>query len=83
MAATARVCARLDDMASRYGVINAHGDVVVDAPVTQLDVAQWAGLSREAVVKALRSLRCLGWVDVRGRAFVIRDRPALRRRATQ
>lgn len=81
--AVARVCSRLDDMATRYGVIDHDGNVVIDAPVTQLDVAQWAGLSREAVVKALRSLRSLGWVDVRGRAFVIRDRHALRRRATQ
>ena len=70
----ARVCARLDELADRYGVIDQRGDLLVDAPITQLDIAQWAGLSREAVVKSLRSLRSLGWVEIRGRTFVIRDR---------
>ena len=81
--AVARVCSRLDDLAGRYGVTDAAGHVVVDTPITQLDIAQWAGLSREAVVKSLRSLRSLGWIDIRGRSIVVRDRGALRRRASQ
>jgi CRP/FNR family transcriptional regulator, cyclic AMP receptor protein len=80
--ALGRVCARMADLADRYGV--AQGDaVIVDSPLNQSDLAAWTGLSREAVVKALRALRQLGWVEVRGRTFVVRDRVRLQGRATQ
>ena len=36
---------------------------VVQLAMTQSDLAQWAGLSREAVVKGLRTLRTLGWIE--------------------
>ena len=39
------------------------------------------GLSREAVVKALRALRRLGWIDNRGRTIVIRNPERVRQRA--
>ena len=81
--AVARVCSRLDEMADRYGVLDAAGRLVLDTPITQLDLAQWAGLSREAVVKALRSLRNVGWITNRGRAIVVLDRDAIAGRATQ
>lgn len=80
--ALGRVCARMADLADRYGV--ADGDaVVVNSPLNQSELAAWTGLSREAVVKALRALRQLGWIEVRGRTFVVRDRERLQRRATQ
>lgn len=80
--ALGRVCARLADLADRYGV--AGGDaVVLHSPVNQSELAEWAGLSREAVVKALRALRQLGWIEVRGRTFVVRDLDNVRRRSTQ
>jgi CRP-like cAMP-binding protein len=44
-------------------------------------MAKLTGLSREAVVKALRRLRELGWVESSGRTFVIRDLQAVRDRA--
>jgi CRP-like cAMP-binding protein len=50
--------------------------------VNQSELAAWTGLSREAVVKALRSLRQLGWIEVRGRTIVVRDPEHLRGRAT-
>jgi CRP-like cAMP-binding protein len=81
--AVARVCSRLDEMADRYGVFDAAGRLRLDTPITQLDLAQWAGLSREAVVKALRSLRNVGWITNRGRDIVILDRAAITQRATQ
>ena len=81
--AVARVCSRLDEMADRYGVLDAAGRLVLDTPITQLDLAQWAGLSREAVVKALRSLRNVGWITNLGRAIVVLDRTAIAQRATQ
>jgi CRP/FNR family cyclic AMP-dependent transcriptional regulator len=79
--AVARVCSRLDELASRYGRTNASGQLVIDSPITQAELAQWAGLSREAVVKSLRSLRRVGWLDVCDGTFVVRDRDALRARA--
>ena len=80
--ALGRVCARLADLADRYG--EPDGDtVVVHSPINQSELAAWTGLSREAVVKALRALRQLEWLEVSGRRFVVRDLEHLRGRATQ
>jgi CRP-like cAMP-binding protein len=54
---------------------------VVDAPVTQSELAAWSGLSREAVVKGLRALRRLGWIEVDGRRLVVLDPAAVSERA--
>lgn len=80
--ALGRVCARMADLADRYGVADGEA-VAVNSPLNQSELAAWTGLSREAVVKALRALRQLGWIEVRGRTFVVRDRERLRQRATQ
>ena len=40
------------------------------------------GLSREAVVKGLRSLRALGWIDLQARELAVLDETAMRSRAT-
>lgn len=78
--ALGRVCARLVELGGRYGEPEA-GMVVIRSPVTQAELAAWTGLSREAVVKALRALRRLGWIDNRGRAIVLRDPERVRHRA--
>jgi CRP-like cAMP-binding protein len=70
--ALGRVCARLAELAKRDGE-QEDGLVVLRVPVSQADLAAWTGLSREAVVKALRALRQLGWIDSRGRNIAIRD----------
>lgn len=59
--ALGRVCHRLDELAARYGHQSTSG-VRIELPLTQTELAQWCGLSREAVVKALRKLRDVGWV---------------------
>ena len=80
--ALGRVCARLAELADRYG--EPDGDtVVVHSPINQSELAAWTGLSREAVVKALRARRQLEWLEVSGRRFVVRDLEHLRGRATQ
>ena len=38
------------------------------------------GLSREAVVKGLRSLRALGWIDLQARELTVLDDDAMRQR---
>jgi CRP-like cAMP-binding protein len=78
--ALGRVCARLVELVDRYG--EARGDaIVVRSPVTQSDLAAWTGLSREAVVKALRAMRRLGWIDSRARTITILDLDRVRQRA--
>ncbi|MDW3214878.1 MAG: Crp/Fnr family transcriptional regulator [Ilumatobacteraceae bacterium] len=78
--ALGRVCARLDELAERYGSADAPDAVHIDLPITQTELAQWCGLSREAVVKALRKLRDLGWVSTTDGAVTVLDRDALRAR---
>ena len=75
-----RVCGRLVELMRRYGR-DSGGDVVIEAPLNQSDIASWAGLSREAVVKALRSLRDVGWVTTTGRLITVVDPGAVTRRA--
>lgn len=78
--ALGRVCARLAELAERYGEPDGTA-VRLQCPVSQADLAGWTGLSREAVVKVLRTLRQLGWVENQGPAITIRDLPRLRGRA--
>ena len=53
----------------------------VGLPLAQQDLAKLTGLSREAVVKGLRRLRDLGWVETSGRILVVRDLAAVEARA--
>jgi len=76
-----RVCRRLVELETRYGSAGSDGRTVVQVPVSQQDLAAWAGLSREAVVKGLRALRNLGWVESDGRRVVIVDGRAVADRA--
>ena len=76
-----RLCARLAELADRYGEKDADGVVQLVSPLSQSDLASWSGLSREAVVKSLRTLRDLGWIENRGRVIAILDMTKLRHRA--
>lgn len=78
--ALGRVCARVDEMARRYGRQSADG-LIIESPISQTDIGNWAGLSREAVVKALRALRALGWIENRRNLIVVRDLTAIRARS--
>jgi CRP-like cAMP-binding protein len=72
----------LTQLAERYG--RPLGDhVEADAPINQQELAEWAGMSREAVVKGLRQLRGLGWLTVDARVLTLLDPQAIRRRAGQ
>jgi CRP-like cAMP-binding protein len=75
-----RLAQVLLDLAERHG--SAHGDAtLIDIPLTQQDLADWVGASREAVTKALHSFRHAGIIETRRRAIVVHDLPALIRRA--
>ena len=79
--AIGRVCARLVEMAGRYGQISEGGVTEVESPLSQSDLASWSGLSREAIVKAMRALRTLGWIENDGRSITILELDKLRERA--
>jgi CRP-like cAMP-binding protein len=75
-----RVATRLLELAERYGE-QAGGAVRVALPLSQDELAGWTGSSREAVSKALRSLRDRGLIETGRRRVIIHDMEGLRRRA--
>lgn len=80
--ALGRVCHRLEDIAVRSGALPDE-PTTIELGLTQAEFAQWCGLSREAVVKAFRKLRTLGWVEQEGGSVTLKERVGLRERAAQ
>jgi CRP/FNR family cyclic AMP-dependent transcriptional regulator len=66
-----RVSRRLVELSDTSGTIT--------LPLTQEELAGWTGSSREAVTKALRTLRELGWIETGRKTIAVTDREALRR----
>ena len=79
--AMGRLCGRLMELADQYGEPGDNGCVELLSPVSQADLAAWTGLSREAVVKALRHLRQLGWIENKGRQITIVQADRMQARA--
>ena len=77
-----RVARRLLDLDARFGRMKA-GVVSVKSPITQQEMADWAGVSRQAVVKELSALRDAGIVESKGSVMTIVDREALEERAAR
>jgi CRP-like cAMP-binding protein len=78
--ATARVAARILEMAGRFGEDSGEG-LEIPLPISQEELAGWTGCSRDSVVKALQSMRNVGWIETGRRRITVRDLDALRRRA--
>lgn len=77
--AVTRVANRLIDLTAE--AITPEGlPRTVDIPVSQQDLAEWSGLSREAVVRALRVLRDDGAIETGRRSVIVLDHAALSRR---
>jgi CRP/FNR family cyclic AMP-dependent transcriptional regulator len=75
-----RVAHRLVELADRFGEPSDSG-IRITLPFTQDELASWVGASREAVTKALRSLRACGYVRTQRRTVTVIDIEGLRRRA--
>ena len=75
-----RVCSRLVELAERFGEPGS-GAVQIDLAITQEELAGWTGSSRESVIRALRSLRELGWIATQRRGVTVLEIDMLRRRA--
>lgn len=74
-----RVASRLNELCERFGEAEDEG-VRIDLPFTQEELAAWAACSREAMDKALRTLRELGWIKTGRRTITVLDPEALRTR---
>jgi CRP/FNR family cyclic AMP-dependent transcriptional regulator len=75
-----RVAARLVELAERFGSPVADG-VQIALPLSQDELAGWVGSSREAVSKALGSLRVAGWIRTSRLRVTVLDLEALRTRS--
>jgi CRP-like cAMP-binding protein len=75
-----RVAWRLLELGEQFGQTTSDG-IAVELPLSQEQLASWCGASREATVKALRTLRALDSIATARKSVVIRDLEALRRQA--
>ena len=75
-----RVAKALLGLAERFGTQEAEG-VRVHHDLTQEELAQLVGASRETVNKALADFASRGWIRLEARAVLISDVERLRRRA--
>ena len=75
-----RVAKALIDLASRFGRPVEEGTLVAH-DLTQEELAQLVGASRETVNKALADFASRGWVKLEARAVTILDTERLQRRA--
>ncbi len=73
---TGRVARRLVELADEQEA--ADGAVVLDLALSHDELAAWTAASREAVSRALTTLRALGWIETRRRRIVVLDLAALR-----
>jgi CRP/FNR family cyclic AMP-dependent transcriptional regulator len=78
--ALGRVASRLVELCETYGETSDRG-VTVALPLSQDELAGWAGCSTKAVVNSLQTLRRLGIVETGRRQMTILDVPGLRSRA--
>jgi CRP/FNR family transcriptional regulator, cyclic AMP receptor protein len=76
-----RVAKRLVELSEKYGEATDDG-VRIDLGLSQEEIAGWTGSSREAVSKALQTLRGRGWIETHRRGITVRDLDALKKRAT-
>jgi len=74
-----RVAARILELADRYGEPS-DGEIQLSSPLSQEDLAAWAGASRAGVAEALRAMRELGWIQTTRKEILVRDADALRHR---
>jgi CRP/FNR family transcriptional regulator, cyclic AMP receptor protein len=75
-----RVAKALLDLAERFGVPTPDG-VQVHHDLTQEELAQLVGASRETVNKALADFAARGWIQLAAKSVLITDADRLRKRA--
>ena len=74
------VASRLLELGARFG--EPDGDAVrIAIPLSQAELAGWAGPSLESVGRALKDMRDAGWIETGRRTLRVLDVDALRRNA--
>jgi CRP/FNR family transcriptional regulator, cyclic AMP receptor protein len=79
--ALGRVAFCLLELCERFGA-GEEGAVDILLPLSQEELAGWAGASLESVGRSLQTMRSLGWIETRRRAIRVLDRDALRSATT-
>jgi CRP-like cAMP-binding protein len=77
----ARVATRILELAERFGD-EQDERISIAHPLSQEELAAWTGCSRDSVVKALGSMRALGWIETGRRHITVLDARSLRRRSS-
>jgi CRP/FNR family cyclic AMP-dependent transcriptional regulator len=75
-----RLARRLLELCDRFGSQQERG-IEISLPLSQEELANWVGASREAVAKAFQLLRTLDIVETGRRRVIVLDREALERHA--
>jgi CRP/FNR family transcriptional regulator, cyclic AMP receptor protein len=75
-----RVAKALLDLSERFGVATPDG-VQVNHDLTQEELAQLVGASRETVNKALADFAARGWIQLAAKSVLVTDTERLRKRA--
>ena len=84
LSASARVATRLLALVrAAEATPNADGVIELRLPISQEELAQWAGLSREGAVRGLSDLRSAGVLETGRMRVFIHDVPALEKEATR
>ncbi|MGI9605653.1 MAG: Crp/Fnr family transcriptional regulator [Acidimicrobiales bacterium] len=78
-----RVNRRIAELSRRFGRVRGDGTVEIRSPITQQELADWAGVSRQAVVKELTRLRDLDWIETKGSRIILRNPDAIYERAAR
>ena len=81
LSAPARVAARLVRLADLAQLPDA-GHAELELPITQEELGQWAGLSREGTVKGIAQLRSRGLIETARRRVTVLDMGGLRAEAS-
>jgi CRP/FNR family transcriptional regulator, cyclic AMP receptor protein len=78
-----RVARRLVELAGRYGEQEGDHAIRITLPLSQEELAGWAGASREAITKALHELRACGLIETRRRHITVLEPEQLGQMAGQ
>jgi len=73
MHTSARGAACLKQLATQHGREDPNGGILIDLKITQRDLGNYLGLTRETVSRMLGEFRAAGLVELKGSSIVILD----------
>lgn len=76
-----RVAKALLDLADKFGQVQPDGSTLVSHDLTQEELAQLVGASRETVNKSLADFASRGWIRLEARSVILLDAERVARRA--